>query len=680
MFNLNRISKKFRDDFANLKNIPMGIYGMGNNARAILTGASDFNISCVIVQNAVGGMFCGKNVKLLEDAIADGVAVIVLAAEADIEIIIYERIREVCIQNSIDVYGLHLGDMKHFFNDRCFLGLRQGEQVSREEVIGQIDNHEIISFDIFDTLVMRKTFVPQDVFCIVQGEAKQKGINVDGFPFIRIHSELTNPNPTPNIDEIYSYMCQVDGIDSDICEELKKIELAVEEKVIIPRVEVCELFRYAKDEGKKIYLISDMYLQSDTLEQILYKNGITGYEKLFVSCDYGTTKNENMFNVFINECRGSSYLHIGDNRKVDGLNSLINGMNAVTIPSASALLDTSCYKGILVAQSSVNDRMMAGLFCEKVFRNPFGQKYKVNNAYEFGYLFIAPLITAFMIWAINEMKKQGFTTVLFAARDGYLFKQLFDIYFSVMDSCAKPEGIYFYTSRRACLRAYCRNRKGLDEILEQYSFTMEDIYRNYSDAEAVNGLSEEDVYAKAQIEYEGYQAYIDSINIQKEEKIAFIDLVSGGTCQYYLEEMFFGKMTGLYLCRGTSWVKRVPEIKSMIDEYPDYIGGYFSKIDQVKLLEAIMTSNEPSLAGFGPAGKKIMLKDKMTTDYKCFVKEVQQGIIDYFGFFIRNLYVPGVPINTSVIRAFLDFRNNTDVDENILKNIHIEDELMGTYF
>ena len=680
MFNLNRISKKFRDDFEKFKTVPMGIYGTGNNARAILTDASDFNISCIIVQNTVGGAFCGKPVKLLEDAIAEGVSVIVLAAEADIEIIIYERIREDCLRNSIDVYGLHLGNMKHFFSDRCFLGLRQDENISKEAVIKQIDAHEIISFDIFDTLVMRKTLAPQDVFFIVQGEAKKKGILVENFPFIRIHAELTNPKHTPTIDEIYSYMCQEDNVDSTTCEELKRIELSVEKKVIVPRAEVCDLFEYARSKSKKIYLISDMYLGRETLSQILEKSGIVGYERLFVSCDYGTTKNDDLFNLFLNECRGCSYLHIGDNKKVDGLNSLMNGMDAVVIPGASVMLGSSCYKDILVAQSSINDRSMAGLFCERVFRNPFCGEYKVSNAYEFGYLFIAPLITAFMIWAIEEIKKLKFTKILFAARDGYLFKKLYDRYFQLTGSGDMPEGVYFYTSRRSCLRAYCRDREGLNEVLEQYSFTMEDISRNYSDTDEVNSLSEDEIYAKAKKEHKGYQAYIDSLHIQKEEKIAFVDLVSGGTCQYYLEEMFFGKMTGLYLCRGTSWVKRAPEIKSMIDEYPNDVGGYFSKIDQVKLLEAIMTSREPSLAGFESDGNKILLKDKMTEDYKVFVTEVQRGISDYFEIYIRDLYVKGVPINISVVRMLMDFRNITDVDGEILKNIHIEDELMGTYF
>ena len=39
---------------------------------------------------------------------------------------------------------------------------------SRAELIHAISEHEIISFDVFDTLIMRKTLYPEDVFEIVQ--------------------------------------------------------------------------------------------------------------------------------------------------------------------------------------------------------------------------------------------------------------------------------------------------------------------------------------------------------------------------------------------------------------------------------------------------------------------------------------------------------------------------------
>ena len=45
MLNMNRIADKFHRDFADYKNISIGIYGIGNNAKAILQDVRDFDVA-----------------------------------------------------------------------------------------------------------------------------------------------------------------------------------------------------------------------------------------------------------------------------------------------------------------------------------------------------------------------------------------------------------------------------------------------------------------------------------------------------------------------------------------------------------------------------------------------------------------------------------------------------------
>ena len=47
---------------------------------------------------------------------------------------------------------------------------------------------------------------------------------------------------------------------------------------------------YAIAQGKEVAIISDMYLPSEIITDILNSLGIKGYTKLYVSCDYGVSK------------------------------------------------------------------------------------------------------------------------------------------------------------------------------------------------------------------------------------------------------------------------------------------------------------------------------------------------------------------------------------------------------
>lgn len=62
-------------------------------------------------------------------------------------------------------------------------------------------------------------------------------------------------------------------------------ELAVEREVLIPRKDMVEIFRACVAQGKKVFLVSDMYLTAQMLAPILEENGIAGYQGIYISCD-----------------------------------------------------------------------------------------------------------------------------------------------------------------------------------------------------------------------------------------------------------------------------------------------------------------------------------------------------------------------------------------------------------
>ena len=133
----------------------------------------------------------------------------------------------------------------------------------------------------------------------------------------------------PNITQIYQRLKENQPcLTQENCEELLSKEIQKEYQVLIPRRKMLECMQYCVDKGKRIVLVSDMYLPESYMRKLLSKFNITQYEKLFVSCDYGLTKNSGLFRIVKDYLKEESCLHIGDNVDADGISANKEGLDS----------------------------------------------------------------------------------------------------------------------------------------------------------------------------------------------------------------------------------------------------------------------------------------------------------------------------------------------------------------
>lgn len=178
-----------------------------------------------------------------------------------------------------------------------------------------IDEYEAISFDIFDTLVMRTVYFNHDVFRLVGRKYAEVIPNFFDYR-VRAEKELSRTR-YPYMEEIYTQIAKECGIDEALAMEIMQYEIEVERSVIVARNEMVDIFNYCKEAGKKVYIVSDMYMHQADLEKIINDLGIVGYDKIFVSCEYDTSKPQRLFECYKKEITASSYLHIGDSYMCD---------------------------------------------------------------------------------------------------------------------------------------------------------------------------------------------------------------------------------------------------------------------------------------------------------------------------------------------------------------------------
>lgn len=196
--------------------------------------------------------------------------------------------------------------------------------------------YKVISFDIFDTLIVRSCVSPETIFHIVQDlYNKENSVNISNFCQNRIVAErtarITSLMEEVSIDDIFN--CLSSFYDIETCNKLKFLEIIVELEQCSARPEICDIYNKCISE-KEVYIVSDMYLPIDIIRQILQKNGIKQPKKIYLSCKEKKTKRQgSLFKLLLqeNDLKAKDVLHIGDNIKSDFLRPKLLGMSAYWI-------------------------------------------------------------------------------------------------------------------------------------------------------------------------------------------------------------------------------------------------------------------------------------------------------------------------------------------------------------
>lgn len=184
-----------------------------------------------------------------------------------------------------------------------------------------ICKYKAVSFDIFDTLVERNVDVPEDIFKKV-GERTLGKENAESFCIQRKNAELRarkmQDSGEVTLDQIYVKL----GLfyDEQTTNLLKKMEIETELESCYKKKSTQELYNICLKLNKDIYLVSDMYLPYEVIEEILKKSGINGYKKLYISNVYGKNKiTGELFGIVLSEnnLKSNEIMHIGDSIRAD---------------------------------------------------------------------------------------------------------------------------------------------------------------------------------------------------------------------------------------------------------------------------------------------------------------------------------------------------------------------------
>ena len=657
----------------------IAIYGLGVEAEKVLKQMdSDFQVIGLLDSFRDSGEMYGKPIISLQDAIREDVKMILVVARPGSCKAIARKIGKACTDHQIDlldINGKNLCENKKVVYDLSGIN---GE--SKESLLHKVQEKEVISVDLFDTLIMRQTLFSTDIYELVEQKLKKRDICSENFIKHRAEAEKDlSKYKAPTLVEIYEYLIAHNWISGISAEELAEIEWNTDMSLLIPRREMCDFISQMQESGKEVYIVKDTYYSRKQIEGILHKCGIYNYTDVLVSCEYGTSKTQNLFESLLELIGAKTCIHIGDDPVSDIAAAEKHGLETARIYSGIDLWEAV---GCFVMENDVDslaDRLKVGLFVSKIFHSPFQfetkeRKITVDNSYDIGFMFLAPLITDFVLWLDNQVTRDA-DNIWFGARDGYLIQQLYG-YLGQKDKVS----VYFLTSRMAAIRAGVKSVEDIAYVDEmKFSGTVQEqmqerfgiqIPEQVKAKESILDYAKE-ILSTAEIKRKNYLKYIKTLD-RKEGNIAFFDFVAKGTCQMFVEKVLNKQLMGLYFLRLEEDNPKTQglNIKAFYQAEEKSDSVIF---DNYYILETMLTAPMPSVLEFDENGKPCYAKETRDDEsIKCF-SQAQEGISDFFQRYVEICPVGKRNINKSLDEHMLSLIQKIIITDNAFLNLTVED-------
>ena len=314
-----------------------------------------------------------------------------------------------------------------------------------EKIWNKINKYEYVSFDVFDTLIKRNVQRPHDIFRLVELKYnKDNNEKIQNYVKYRIEAEQKAKTKFENGECTFnSIFEELENIYSEeTVSKLKMLELETENEYCIQNKDFYDIYKKCLDNGKKIIIISDMYLSKDVIENILNKNGINNYEDIFVSSEIKLNKHNGMIYPYVLRklnIKKNQIIHIGDSKRADYIMAIKNGIKAILIPKRVNKLK---YYNEKEYNKFKDNEKLSYRTIETFINN--NMPISENTYYKLGYEVLGILLYGYTNWLIKELKEKNINRIFFLAREGACLKRAFDII-----NNTEIESKYLYASRRS---------------------------------------------------------------------------------------------------------------------------------------------------------------------------------------------------------------------------------------
>lgn len=324
---------------------------------------------------------------------------------------------------------------------------------------------QLISFDVFDTLVLRPFLTPDGARRYLEARVGRLFRLADFFALRReaeIAAVRLNGGSDAAIEDIYARFGEIVG-DKELAAKLCAFEIQSEADSLRARPAVAEALAHAVAGGTRVIGVSDMYLPSLPIKKMLSDLGMAQFAHLYVSCETGWRKDQGSAWLEIASAERvapAGWLHVGDNEHSDIQLPQEFGMpHPMPVLRPSALLDL--VPGLRGLSANLRPDNWLEDLCIGLVANRFALLSDVkpenlrdgvllDDPVDLGYIVYGPVVFAFLRWMLSTVIEDGVRNLLFLSREGHVLTKAFDLFAKHIPALGDLRVEYFLASRLGC--------------------------------------------------------------------------------------------------------------------------------------------------------------------------------------------------------------------------------------
>ena len=337
-------------------------------------------------------------------------------------------------------------EMDFYEKKRLSIKMSESEAYQKEksvflvdELIGRLKRYDVISFDIFDTLIFRPVALPTDVFYMM-GESLDlldfKNVRVWAEWNARMKCRQKNGHTEVSLQDIWENLEEDTGLNA---EEGMRLECETEEKLCYANPYMLQVWKRLQELEKRMIIVSDMYLPRSCIERILQKAGYTGAERIYISNEYGENKaGGDLFHRVIRDFSGARIVHIGDNPHSDQKMAKASGLDILPYQNVN--------KNVLLYRPMDMSSMIGGAYRGLVSNHLYNGSEKFSIDYEYGYVYGGLFVVGYCHFIHEYYEQHYLDQLLFLARDGDILRRVYQKLYP------DDRTVYVYWSRKAATK------------------------------------------------------------------------------------------------------------------------------------------------------------------------------------------------------------------------------------
>ncbi len=314
---------------------------------------------------------------------------------------------------------------------------------------------KVVSFDIFNTVLRRKVAMPTHLFKVVEmmlsprlsaaiPQYSQRRIAAEAEAWRRARE--SRPTRQITLSDILAVLQEKHSLVPEDVSALHALELQTELRFTYADPIFLRLHAEALSMGLRVIFLSDMYLPSACLQDMLHRHGFSN-PSVFVSAEEGGDKaSGRLYRLVAKKLDHApdQFLHFGDKFYADYLRARWAGWRAVHVDAGK--------RSDARATVTNADQIFISIGKEVVRKNKIDRisnpANKTADSFwnNYGYEVAGPIYFHFILWLYHQALRDGVHRLLLCSRDGFPLLRGFQI---LRDKWKIDlETSYFFASRR----------------------------------------------------------------------------------------------------------------------------------------------------------------------------------------------------------------------------------------